>query len=243
MTEPVREHSSDSRRDLARAAATAASDGTWSAPALALPGLALPGSGGMVRRAKDRPARKAVANSRYSNENMAKLGVSKNTRPTRAAASYNRQSASDKIVPKSDRNNQPIWSGGRKGMRFFKNVTTAMEKNRTQCEIQRNGCTGAPDAIDHRQDFSTLKSGVPTRVICDGTMHWHGGLKDDALVIYNGGNEEDTAEGDLDLSNFQWSCKQCNSSKSGSKDMDSPGPKPVGPCPGGTDCDDGTIVG
>ncbi len=122
-----------------------------------------------------------------------------------------------------DKRRVKYWNGYRTTLRFTPATMVLMRRSRTYCRIRKPGCTGKATSIDHKVDFATTQSGLPTRVYCDGSYHWRGILHEEAMKDYN------------NLANLQWSCTSCNSSKSGVKGLYSP-PRFVDECPGRGEC-------
>jgi len=147
-------------------------------------------------------------------------------------------------APSEDALGRRIWRGDRGILSWYDNVKQAMESIRGGgCQIQTNpSCTGNADQIDHIKDFATEQTGLPEQDICVDDHHWKVILHDTARQLYNGGfTEEDTILGNTAAMNelarhFQWSCKKCNSSKSGTKGLDGGAPRYLGECPGEGDC-------
>jgi hypothetical protein len=125
-----------------------------------------------------------------------------------------------------------VWDGRRNSLYWFDNVKAAMAAVQVQCDIQKASCTGGADGIDHIQDFADLQTGLTRYVICDGNHHFSAVYKEDALVLFNGGNAKATAVLNVDATNLQWSCTNCNSSKNGTKGVYENIPKWIEACPG-----------
>jgi hypothetical protein len=134
--------------------------------------------------------------------------------------------------PGKDSAGNKIWDGQRSGLGWYDNVQNAMNAIRVNCGIGRGGCTGNADSIDHVTDFADLQSGLTRYVVCDGLHHFSACYKVDALDLFNGGNTDTTANNDLDLTNFNWSCTQCNSGKNGKKGLYQNQPRWIKKCPG-----------
>lgn len=217
-----------------------------SAVALPIPGLssgsgAVPGSS-VVRRTHGEP-RKARLASKYNEDPSKRRHISKNTRGGSRKVNPRGTAASGQVVvPKFGAQGREIWSGDRRKLAFFDNVKKAMAARRgVGCEIDGPSCRGTADAIDHVKDFATEKTAVAAYVYCDGVLHWKVSYRDEAEVEYNGGN--DPHAGSVDLSNFQWACTSCNSSKGGRKGVDAEGAALIGKCPGGESCNDDEMIG
>jgi hypothetical protein len=249
MTGPI----FDSRRPPPRRPAVAATGDSGGVQGFPVPvaglatGSALSPLSGVIRRGRvggpteKRQQRQAKLDSRYGvkpaaprptarqRDMMAARGemVTDGDAPTRPAD-----------APRKDRTGREIWSGFRQGLSWFRTVKQALDSQRGGgCRIQRDdGCTGSADAIDHIEDFATVQTTLPVYLLCDGEHHWHGVYLVDAMRAYNGGNRESDSGDALDLRNFQWSCKHCNSGKSGAKGNDPAPPRWVGACPGQDDC-------
>ncbi|BBM86675.1 eCIS core domain-containing protein [Candidatus Uabimicrobium amorphum] len=133
------------------------------------------------------------------------------------------------VAPSSiDKRGVRYWNGFRGELHFDAATKKYMATLKIYgCKIQGSQCTGKADAIDHKVDFATTQTMLPTYEYCDGNYHWEGVLFEDAKKDYN------------DTNNLQWSCTSCNSSKSGARGLYSPPlfrGKCVGTCPGGGKC-------
>lgn len=134
-------------------------------------------------------------------------------------------------LPPRDSLGNLVWDGRRAGLGWYTNVKAAMANaNPGACQIAKSGCTGGADAIDHKDDFATVQSGLARYEVCDGRNHFSAVYKDDALDSYNGGNTSNSAQ--PHLGGLQWSCTQCNSSKSGRKGVYENVPVWIMACPG-----------
>lgn len=121
-----------------------------------------------------------------------------------------------------DKHGTWYWTGWRTNLGFSQTTKNHFAGSKAGgCQIQGHGCTGNAVSLDHIQDFATRQSSLPTHNYCDGTYHWSGILWQDAYDDYN------------DVSNLQWSCTSCNSSKSGARGLYAPA-RYVGACPGAT---------
>jgi hypothetical protein len=128
-------------------------------------------------------------------------------------------------TPPKDSAGNLIWDGGRSGLSWSATITAAMAGTAAGgCQIGGPLCTGAANAIDHITDFADMQSSITQYLICDGAHHWKACYKDDAISVYNNGD---------DPSNMQWSCTQCNSQKSGARGRYENQPQWVEQCPGG----------
>ena len=127
-------------------------------------------------------------------------------------------------VPPKDSEGNFIWDGGRKGLGWSPVIKGAMAPSKAAgCQVNKPGCTGSSDGIDHRDPFSNAQSSITRYMVCDGRHHWVASYRDDAHAIYNNNDDE---------SNMVWACTNCNSSKGGVKGRYENAPKWLGPCPG-----------
>lgn len=127
-------------------------------------------------------------------------------------------------VPPKDSAGNKIWNGERAGVGWSQQIRNAMAPSQANgCQINKGGCTGGADGIDHMSDFATEQSGLTQYKICDGNHHWKACYKQDAVDLFNNYG---------DASNFQWACTQCNSEKSGAKGLYLNHPQWLGACPG-----------
>jgi len=119
-----------------------------------------------------------------------------------------------------DKHGNYYWNGRRNTLSFTSATKSAMAGTKANgCAI--GSCSNAASGIDHIVDFATTQSSLATETYCDGSDHWDGVPWQDAQDDYN------------NLSNLQWACTSCNSSKSGARGLYAP-PQHAGSCPGGS---------
>jgi hypothetical protein len=163
----------------------------------------------------------------------ATFSVGRNSRPVRRSGRISSKRYKHKVLPfvrgrmiratGFDKRGIKYWNGYRSTLRFTPATMAVMRRSRASCRIRKAGCTDRATSLDHKIDFASTQSGLPPRVYCDGAYHWSGILHEDAMADYN------------NLSNLQWSCTSCNSSKSGVKGLYSP-PRFEEECPGPGEC-------
>jgi hypothetical protein len=134
--------------------------------------------------------------------------------------------------PVKDKQGHKVWDGQRKGLTWYDNVKAAMAASQAGgCTVNRGGCTGAADGIDHVKDFADEQTGLTRYVVCDGMHHFSACYREETLDLYNGGNTKTTPVGSVDTSNLQWACTICNSGKNGTKGVYTNIPNWSGVCP------------
>jgi hypothetical protein len=117
-----------------------------------------------------------------------------------------------------DKHGNYYWDGRRNSLSFTSVTKLAMAGTKGNgCAL--GSCSNAANGIDHIVDFATTQSSLATETYCDASDHWDGVPWQDAQDDYN------------NLSNLQWACTSCNSSKSGARGLYTP-PQHAGSCPG-----------
>jgi len=125
-------------------------------------------------------------------------------------------------IPTHEKGGEEIWNGLRDSLRFSDEARQSMP-DRTGCTLQRPGCTGGADAIDHNPPFSRRQTELKRYLVCDGSNHFEVCFKRHAQELY-------------DAPDLVWACKKCNSSKGGDKGLKENLPKFIEPCPGAEAC-------
>lgn len=122
--------------------------------------------------------------------------------------------------PAIDKHGTRYWTGWRSDLRFYPATRNAVPGWGQWCPDGRLcGGYGLAISLDHVTDWATVQAGLATTNYCDGAYHWEGVLWNDAMNEYN------------DVTNLQWLCILCNSSKNGVRGLYSR-PAYRGPCPG-----------
>jgi hypothetical protein len=191
----------------------------------------------VIQRAEKRSVRPTTLAARESREENQRA-THPMTRAGEAAKKESKESKDERpnYKPTKDKKGNLIWDGVRQGLGWYGNVKEAMAASESDgCQLMRFGCTGEAESIDHITDFATLQSGLPRYLVCDGTHHFSAVYKEDASDLYNGRNKANKSTSDVDTRNFQWSCKPCNSSKSGKQGLYENAPRWIERCPG-EDC-------
>lgn len=123
-------------------------------------------------------------------------------------------------IPPKDKGGHKIWDGLRAGLGFSSDVAGTMPDRATSgCFHRYSGCTGAAEAIDHKEPFSVRQTRVRRHLICDGRNHFEACLRAEVQQEY-------------DAPELVWSCTKCNSSKGGDKGLYDNRPRFIEPCPG-----------
>ena len=90
--------------------------------------------------------------------------------------------------------------------------------------IEENGKHGLAPSIDHLRPWATIKTEIPTVVVCKDGVHWSVVLAESMRSVFQ------------EKKNLRPLHQGCNSGKNGPKDTDSIAPQRLGLCPGEEIC-------
>jgi len=90
--------------------------------------------------------------------------------------------------------------------------------------IEANGKHGDAPSIDHVRPWASIKTEIPTVVVCKDGVHWSVVLAESMRAVFQ------------DDKNLRPAHQGCNSGKNGPKDTDSIAPQRIGRCPGDDIC-------
>ncbi|SMH63010.1 hypothetical protein [Azospirillum agricola] len=115
------------------------------------------------------------------------------------APDYHHNYVSTVVKSHIDKYRREFWNGFRSSMGWYQTTKTHMGRFPKICAT----CNGPANSIDHKIDFATTQTSLPTTDYCDTFNHFRGILKSVAQDDFN------------NLRNLQWMCQSCNSHKSG----------------------------